>query len=186
MTTVSPPGSEPCAAHLSDAEIRKAFQALTDGEKTAIIKIARVYAIRTPYGSTELYHEAICRLLEGTRTWPRNLSATLVFAGVMRSIAWEWRRRVQSPDADPDSLASSSNPEWAVLLKDLIMAFDDAPLLQQIFIERLKGAKGPELREWIARLLQQKGMAGGLDAPEIDSILRAIRRRVEKFRGAGE
>ena len=48
----------------------------------------------------------------------------------MRSIAWEWRRRVQTPDADPDSLASSSNPEWAVFLKDLIVAFDDAPLLR--------------------------------------------------------
>jgi hypothetical protein len=71
------------------------------------------------------------------------------------------------------------------VLKDLITAFDDAPLLQ-IFIEKLKGAKGPELREWIARLLAQKGVTGGPDTPEIDSMLRAVRRRVEKFRGAGE
>jgi hypothetical protein len=170
----------PSTVHLSDGEIRRAVQTLTDGEKTAVMKIARVYAIKTPYDHEDLFQEAICRLFEGTRVWPRDVSAILVLAGVMRSIAWGWRRRTL--DTDRDLLQSSPNQEWVVLVHDVIMAFDGKPLRQQILIEMLKGTKGQELREWIARLLQKKGMAAGTDVPKLDSILKEIRRDIEKFR----
>ena len=182
MTTVLPQGRESWGAHLSPAEIHKSVQSLTDGEKTAIMKIAYAYAIKTPYSDEDLFHEAMCRFLEGTRTWPTGVPPVLVFAGAMRSIAWGWRRRTEALDTDPDSLPSEPSQEWPILLNDLIMAFDDKPLLQQILIEMLKGTKGPDLREWIGRLLQEKGMAVGTQVPEIDSMLRSIRRTIEKFR----
>jgi hypothetical protein len=170
-------------ANLAEREIHNAIQNLTVGEKTAIMKIARLYALKTPYGHEDLFHEALCRLLEGTRVWPRSISAVLVFAGIMRSIAWGWRRRPSENGAD--ALVSPADQDWVILLQELIQAFDDKPLLQHVLIEMLKGIKGPELRDWIAELLQQKGCAVGRDVPEIDSMLRAIRRGVEKFRSQG-
>jgi hypothetical protein len=179
MTTVLPGDPTPLPATLTAKEIRKTIQALTDGEKTAIMKIARLYALRTPYGHEDLFHEAVCRLLEGTRVWPRGVPAVLVVAGIMRSLAWGWRRR--PAEHNPDAV-SSAEQEWVILLQDLVSAFDRKPLLQHILVEMLKGTKGPELREWIAQLLQQKGLATGTDVPQIDSLLRAIRRGVETFR----
>jgi hypothetical protein len=171
-------------ATLTAREIRKAIQKLTDGEKTAIMKIARLYALRTPYGHEDLFHEALCRLLEGTRAWPRGAPPVLILAGIMRSVAWGWRRRLSGDN--PDDSVSSAEQEWVILLQDLISAFDDKPLLQHILVEMLKGTKGPELRDWIAQLLQQKGLVAGADVPQIDSLLRAIRRGVETFRAQTE
>jgi hypothetical protein len=183
MTTDLPGDPKQLPATFTAREIRKTIQNLTDGEKTAIMKIARIYALRTPYGHEDLFHEALCRLLEGTRAWPRGVPAVLVLAGVMRSVAWGWRRR---PAGDNSDVVSSAEQEWVILLQDLISAFDGKPLLQHILIEMLKGTKGPELREWIAQLLQQKGLAAGTDVPQIDSLLRAIRRGVETFRAQTE
>lgn len=183
MATILPGGPQQLPAPLTAREVRKTIQNLTDGEKTAIMKIARLYALRTPYGHEDLFHEALCRLLEGTRAWPRGVPAVLVLAGIMRSVAWGWRRR---PAEDNPDVVSSAEQEWVILLQDLISAFDDKPLLQHILVEMLKGTKGPELREWIAHLLQQKGLAAGADVPQIDSLLRAIRRGVETFRAQTE
>jgi hypothetical protein len=182
MTTVLPGGPQ-LPAILTAREIRETIQELTDGEKTAVMKIARLYALRTPYGPEDLFHESLCRLLEGTRTWPRGAPAVLALAGIMRSVAWGWRRR---PAEDNPDAASSAEQEWVILLQDLISAFDGKPLLQHILAEMLRGTKGPELREWIAQLLQQKGLAAGTDVPQIDSLLRAIRRGVETFRAQTE
>jgi hypothetical protein len=179
MTTALATGRESPAAYLSQAEILSSIKALTDGEKTAVMKIARVYATRTPYDHEDLCQEAFCRLIEGTRIWPRDVPAMLVLAGVMRSIAWGWRRKALG--ADSDLLPSPPNQEWVILLNDLIKAFDSKPLLQQILIEMLKGTKGQELREWIAQLLQLKGMSVGTDVPKIDSMLKAVRRDIDKF-----
>jgi hypothetical protein len=184
MTTVLPESQKGLPATLTAREIRKTIQNLTDGEKTATMKIARLYALRTPYGHEDLFHEALCRLLEGTRAWPRGAPAVLILAGIMRSVAWGWRRRVSQDN--PDDSVSSAEQEWVILLQDLISAFDDKPLLQHILVEMLKGTKGPELRDWIAQLLQQKGLAVGADVPQIDSLLRAIRRGVETFRAETE
>lgn len=183
MTTVLPGEPKQVPSTLTAKEIRKTIQELTDGEKTAIMKIARLYALRTPYGHEDLFHEALCRVLEGTRAWPHGVPAVLVLAGIMRSIAWGWRRRPAEGNSD---MISSAEQEWAILLQDLISAFDGKPLLQHILIEMLKGTKGPELREWITDLLQQKGLAAGTDVPEVDSLLRAIRRGVETFRAQTE
>lgn len=191
MTTVLPSGQNELSATqkklpatLTAREIRKTIQQLTDGEKTAIMKIARLYALRTPYGHEDLFHEALCRLLEGTRTWPRGAPPLLILAGIMRSVAWGWRRR--AAEDNPDDSVSCAEQEWAILLQDLISAFDDKPLLQHILVEMLKGTTGPELRDWIAQLLEQKGLAAGADVPQIDSLLRAIRRGVETFRARTE
>jgi len=75
---------------LSDAEIRKEIASLTAGERTKLIKIASYYRrIEEP---DELVHEAICRVLEQKRVWPRGLEKLTFLAGVIKSIAGDRKR----------------------------------------------------------------------------------------------
>src|SRR5262245_50870597 len=103
-------GQEGGEATLSPAAVIHAIQGLTDAEKTALAKIARLYATRTPYGHRDLLQEAMCRVLSGDRKWPKGLSPLLVLGGIMRSVAWQWRRKEfasgdtavpNGPPADP-------------------------------------------------------------------------------------
>src|SRR5689334_7931001 len=105
MTTVSTiglptTGPEPAAAALSPAEAGAAIRALAAADKIALMKIARLYAKKTPYDHEDLLQEAMCRVLSGARAWPRGLAALPFLWGVVRSIAWEWRN--ETPDAMPD------------------------------------------------------------------------------------
>ena len=80
MTTVSTidlstTGPAPAAAILSPAEAGAAVRSLTAADKIALTKIARLYAKKTPYDHEDLLQEAICRVLDGARAWPRHLAA---------------------------------------------------------------------------------------------------------------
>src|SRR6266545_3273789 len=66
MTTIATTGlstSGPPAATLSRAEVADAVRALSAADKTAVMKIARLYAKKTPYDHEDLLQEAICRVL---------------------------------------------------------------------------------------------------------------------------
>jgi hypothetical protein len=171
-------------AVLSRLEIIAAVQSLTDGEKSALAKIARFYAKRTRYGDEDLLQEAICRVLSGVRTWPRDARAVNLLWGVMRSIAWEWRRR----DLAQDQL--DSNPpaqEWVILLKDLITScekvFGDDPLAQDVLIAMLQGKKGRELSEVVERGVSAAGKLSTEEQIKKDlvRIVKKIRRYIEKY-----
>ena len=71
----------------------EAIQALEDGDKTSLAKIARLYAGKTPYDHADLLQEAICRVLSGERKWPKDVPPVLFLGGVVRSIAWQWRQK---------------------------------------------------------------------------------------------
>jgi hypothetical protein len=60
-------------ATLSRSEIMAAIEGLGDGEKTALAKIARLHAAKTPYDHADLLQEALCRVLSGERKWPRDV-----------------------------------------------------------------------------------------------------------------
>src|SRR2546423_12456127 len=91
---------EQAADLLATAEITNVINTLRDGEKTAIVKIARLYARKTSYGHEDLLQEAYCRVLDGRRGWLRGVPAVLFFHGVMRSIAWEWKMEFTSEEID--------------------------------------------------------------------------------------
>jgi hypothetical protein len=84
--------SLPANPPLSQLEIEFAIRNLTDGENTALIKVARLYARKTPYDHQDLVQEAFARILSGRRVWPREAKVAFFPSGVIRSIAWEWRR----------------------------------------------------------------------------------------------
>src|SRR5215510_5758654 len=91
---------ERAADHLASAEIASAINTLGDGEKTAIVKIARLYARKTRYGHDDLLQEAYCRVLDGRRRWLTGVPPLPFFQGVMPSIALEWTLDFPSADID--------------------------------------------------------------------------------------
>ena len=82
---------EASTAPLSHAELIAIIQALTEAEKIALMKIAKLYARRTPFDPDDLLQEAIYRVLCGKRAWGRGAPFLSFLVGVMRSIAWEWK-----------------------------------------------------------------------------------------------
>jgi hypothetical protein len=172
MTTVSPlVGNEPSADVLSRAEAVKALHALTDGDKTALMKIARVYAKKTPYGHEDLFQEALCRVLSGARAWPRRLTALAFLVGVVRSIAWEWK---SGPPGDiPETVDAGTGEGSANASIDagkIITLFADDPVAQKIVVGMMEGARGRELQE-----------LSGLNKTDYESKRTKIRRRIEKL-----
>src|SRR5215469_6729333 len=129
MTTVSTLGfatTEPAAATLSPAEAAVAIRALTAADKIALTKIARLYARKTPYDHEDLLQEAMCRVLSGARAWPRDLAALSFLWGVVRSIAWEWRK--ETLDALPDGGDPAGEERRAIAALDVakvVGLFDD-------------------------------------------------------------
>ncbi len=176
MTTVSTigfttTGPEPAAAILSPAEAGAAIRSLAGRDKVALMKIARLYAKKTPYGHEDLLQEAMCRVLGGARAWPRNLAALPFLRGVVRSIAWEWRTEPpQTPGDSADPYGEERRANAGLDVAKIIALFDDDPIAQMIVRGMLEGARGQELQE-----------LSGLDKTEYESKRTKIRRRIEKF-----
>jgi|SRR6516162_758514 RNA polymerase sigma-70 factor (ECF subfamily) len=160
------------APPLSRAEIDNAIKLLTAVEKTKIMKIAAQYAPMTPYGDKDLFQEACLRAMDGRRKWPRALLATTFFWQVMRSIAWEWKRKGDDPlDEDiGDKGAGERTLLNRIYAMEIIKAFDDDPIAQNILVARMKGARGEELRK-----------LSGLSPKDYESKIKNIRRRIEKL-----
>jgi hypothetical protein len=162
---------EPAAAILSRAEVAAAIRSLTAGDKTALTKVARLYAKKTPYDHDDLLQEALCRVLAGTRAWPRGVQALPFFWGVVRSIAWEWKN--QLPDKAPDAAdidAEERRANATIDVLKVIALFDDDPVAQTIVRGMMEGARGQELQD-----------LSGLDKTDYESKRTKIRRRIEKL-----
>ncbi len=177
-------------ATLSPSEVMQAIQALEDGEKDGLAKIARLYARKTPYDHADLLQEAICRVLSGERKWPHGLPPVLFLGGVIRSIAWQWRQKALWSDADVSNIASTDAPqEWELYFKEVIGLFADDPAAQAVLLAVMEGNKGQELLSVIEPILSSKRKAAGDAGPtvadlerELERVLKKIRRRVEKHR----
>jgi DNA-directed RNA polymerase specialized sigma24 family protein len=158
------------ASPLSRAEIDSAIKFLTVAEKTKIMKIAAQYAKMTPHEAEDLYHEACVRAMEGKRTWPRGLPATKFFWGVMRSVAWEWKRKDEPLD---ENIGDKGAEERRLLDRNhavkIMDAFDDDPIAQKILVAIVVGARGEELLK-----------LSGLSPTDYASKRKKIRRRIEK------
>lgn len=176
MTTVSTlglstAGPEPAAATLSPAEAAAAVRALSAADKTALMKVARLYARKTPYDHEDLLQEALCRVLAGARAWPRHVAALPFLWGVVRSIAWEWKSELleRAPEAaDPDGEERRAIASLDVA--KILGLFDDDPVAQAIVRGMMDGARGQELQD-----------LSGLDKTDYESKRTKIRRRIEKL-----
>jgi hypothetical protein len=175
MTTTFSVGAEnkPRSAELSQSEVIKAIQALTDADKIALMKVARLYAQKTLFGHEDLLQEAMCRVLSGGRAVPRGSPLVSILIGVMRSIAWQWRTEPGEAPVDVADPRCGEAPAIASIDSGKIVAlFADDPTAQKIVVEIIDGAKGEELRR-----------LSGLSKIEYESKRRKIRRRIEKLVG---
>jgi len=150
------------------AEIREAVKTLTAQHKTALVKLAKAYAMKTSFDYEDLLHEAYTRILDGKRVWPRSVAVVPFLAGVMKSIAWDWRRRDESVEVG-DVGYEDQTAHVRIDLQKIIGLFDDDPIAQKMVIALLDGARGEELRE-----------LSGLNKTEYESKRAKIRRRIEK------
>ena len=158
-------------ATLSPPEVVRAVNTLTNGEKTALIKVARLYARKTPYDHEDLVQEALTRVLDHRRLWPVGMSATLFLGGVIRSIAWEWKHEFHGEETDVgDEGVQERGTIARIDIRKIIALFDDDPVAQKIVMGMMDGARGEELLE-----------ASGLDPTDYESKRKKIRRRIEKL-----
>jgi DNA-directed RNA polymerase specialized sigma24 family protein len=148
------------------ADAASAIQALSETDLVRLKALARLWSRGLPggIGWADVLHEAIVRVLDGSRPWPPGVPILAFLSGVMRSICHDhWRRvrheqkllvsrddRAQSgPSAEPaDAAADPERVAAAVAgLAEIIRLFaGDAVALKII-----------------------DGMAGGLTAAEICS-----------------
>ena len=168
---VSTAAAEPAAVTLSPAEAGAAIRALSVADKTALMKLARLYAKKTPYDYEDLLQEAMCRVLAGTRVWPRHVAALPFLWGVVRSIAWEWKTEFIEREADAADPQGEERRAIASLDVDKVLTlFDDDPAAQIIVRGMMEGARGQELQD-----------LSGLDKTDYESKRTKIRRRIEKL-----
>jgi RNA polymerase sigma-70 factor (ECF subfamily) len=162
--------TSPQVAVRSQSELVAAIAQLTAGEKIAIMKIARLYARGTPYDHEDLIHEAFARVLEGRRTWPNHLGATVFFGGVLRSIAWEWRYDRHGETAAADTGCVDGRADAALEAEKILAIFEDDPVAKRIVLAMMDGARGEEL---VA--------VSGLGKREYESKRTKIRRRIDRL-----
>jgi len=158
------------AENYTSAEILEAVKTLTAQHKTALVKLAKVYAMKTSFGHEDLLQEACMRVLDGRREWPRNVAVVPFLAGVMRSIAWDWQAERYHESAKVDDIVYEDQAAAARIdARKIIALFDDDPIAQKMIIALLDGARGEELRK-----------LSGLTKTEYESKRVKIRRRIER------
>jgi DNA-directed RNA polymerase specialized sigma24 family protein len=181
---------------LSRDEIVGVVEALTDEDKTTLAKIARLYATKTPYDAVDLMQEAMCRVLGGDRKWPKDIPPLLVLSGVMRSVAWQWRRRELALDGGYGANDWPVDPpqEWQLYFEQFVASFEDDPVARAVLLAIMAGNKGTELLAVIDGILNSEAgveARGGRRAGEVEivrereRVTKKIRRRLEKHRLEG-
>ena len=78
------PRVPPDIAQLSLWQVERALASVSEGEKIALMKIARLYARKTPYDKEDLVQEAFARVLAGRRAWTKGTGPVLFLGGVIR------------------------------------------------------------------------------------------------------
>jgi DNA-directed RNA polymerase specialized sigma24 family protein len=153
------------------AEVSRALSVLSAEHKTLLVKIARAYARKTIYSHEDLLHEALIRVLEGKRAWPRKLPVAVFLRGVMRSIASDWMAEGRDDAVDIDDIGYVNHAAAARIdMQKMFALFDDDPVAQKIFVAMLEGVKGEELRR-----------LSGLAPKDYETKRTKMRRRLEKW-----
>jgi hypothetical protein len=174
VPSMPPLAAEAPSVPMSRAEVEKAIVSLSDGEKTQLVKIARVFVRmrNLPYDHSDLLNEAFTRVIEERRQWPRTEPAVRFLAGVIRSIAWEWRNSVEvitEVDAGDGGAEEQATMDKMDAVR-IIASFQNDPVAQKILVAKCQGARGEELQQ-----------LSGLNAVEYESKMKKIRRHLEKY-----
>lgn len=158
------------AGVLEKYEVIQLLGSIGDADKTALVRISKAYARKTHYDYEDLLQEATRRVLD-TREWPRGMDALPFLAGVIRSVAWDWRKRAISDELNENSGGGQEGgAEAKIEAMKIVALFDDDPIAQRLVIGMMEGVRGEELRN-----------GSGLSNTEYESKRKKIRRRLEKL-----
>ena len=93
----------------SKQDIVDELRGLTDADLGRLEQIARLRAIGLhDVEWRDLLHEAVTRMLEGTRQWPKDVGLVVFLRQTMRSIASEhWEAQKNHPDGVEIAVARS-------------------------------------------------------------------------------
>ena len=178
------------ASLLTRVEVKRSISALTAADWLRLHKVARALCRDAAFQADDLLQEAFQRALDGTRQCARTLDIMPFLAGVMRSIASDWRKaRKRRPEMslvtatgrlqevvlqvrDNRCVADEvlvSNEEAARLQQAIFALFADDAVAQRLLEGIMDGLTGAQLRSLT-----------GLSETEFASKRRLIRRRIDK------
>jgi DNA-directed RNA polymerase specialized sigma24 family protein len=178
------------ASLLTQVEVKRAISVLTAADWLRLHKVARALCREAAFEADDLLQEAFQRALDGTRQCTRTLDIVHFLAGVMRSIASDWRKaRKRRPEM---SLATETGS-----LQDVVLQVrDSAPVADEVLAVNEEAArlKAAIFALFVDDCLAQRllegimdGLAGaqlrsltGLSETEFASKRRLIRRRIDK------
>jgi hypothetical protein len=92
MNELPPVDADADLRPLSRAEIDSLISRLTVADTTRLMRIAKKYGGRIKYEPEDLVHEALCRVLDERRSWPRRVETMPFLVEVIKSIASEWKQ----------------------------------------------------------------------------------------------
>ena len=171
-------------------ECAEALRALSDEDYERLEKIARLRVIGLhAVAWRDLLHDALERLLDGRRRWPRNVPLVVFLRETMRSIASDHWRRLDGPvvvaesemgadgDAGGGAVASAADetaqPERRASAEETLARIEatfegDAEALR-VLAAMASGRSPKEIQQEI-----------GIDETRYASTLRRIRRRLRR------
>lgn len=178
-------------------EVREAVAQLTRSQLLRLREVAGAFLFRETYGldAEGLVHEALARMLRGTRTWPRNTTFVVAAKGAMESIADEYRKKqrrrpedleAKLEDAELGTIAGYSSQQLnaddllsAVQAEGGLLAlFEGKPRAQKVLRGLIDGMSPEEIR-----------LKEALTETQYDSARKAICRervRIIGILGAGK
>jgi DNA-directed RNA polymerase specialized sigma24 family protein len=109
-------------AEKTAADVACAVHSLSDADLVRLNALARLWAKGLPRGlnCSDVLHEAIARVLDGSRKWPEGVPILAFLSGVMRSICDDyWRRErlescVLARDADLEALGAAGGEAGSI------------------------------------------------------------------------
>ena len=177
-------------------ECAAALRKLGEKDLRRLDEVARIRAAGlASIEGCDLRNEAITRMLEGRRHWPRRVPLVVFLVETMRSIASEHRRRQESAGvvaeselrADPEtgdgaiatagdgSMAPEARAAAAETLARIEALFSDDADAQAVIAGKAEGLTPEEIQKEHA-----------MDETRYATILRRIRRGVARLSGEGE
>jgi len=156
---------------LSLAEIESLISKLTVADRTRLIRIVQKYEGRIKYEPEDLVNEALCRVLDERRSWPRRVETMPFLVEVIKSIASEWKQDLQEEIDVGDEGVEEGGTLARIDIRRIIALFDDDPIAQKLLMGMAAGAKGEDLQK-----------ATGLSSTEYESKRKKIRRRIEQLK----
>lgn len=177
-------------------ECVEGLRRLSDDDLRKLGQVARIRAIglHAVDWEADLLHEAIVRMLDGRRKWPREVSLVTFLVETMRSIASDHWRRLENPvvrsesevvaDGEADGSVVGNAPDEAMQPERRAMAAETLAAIEALFgedadaLQVIDGmASGRSPRE-----IQEET---GMDATRYASTQRRIRRRVDRAMANG-